>query len=141
MELEGKIWKDGKDPGWLVEVPYLNVMTQGSTKEEALFMIADAIKLLMEDAFEGIKFEININYYNKDLFGVSCSDSNLLLAFALRRQRENNKITIREAAQRLGSSSPNAYARYEQGKVKPTFQKYEQLLHAVNPKRQGLFIR
>lgn len=47
----------------------------------------------------------------------------------------------REAAKRMGSTSPNAYARYEQGMVKPSFQKYEQLLHAVNPKRKGLLIR
>ncbi len=141
MELEGKVWKDGKDPGWLVEVPYLNVMTQGATKKEALFMIADAIKLLMEDAFEGVHFDIEVHDHGKGVLGVSCSDTNLLLAFALRRQREVNKVTIREAAHRIGSDSPNAYARYEHGKIKPTLQKYEQLLHAVNPKRPGLFIR
>lgn len=141
MELEGKIWKGGKDPGWLVEVPYLNIMTQGKTKEDALNMIADAIKLSMEDAFDKSDIDITVNYYGKDLFGVSCTDTNLLLSFALKRQREINKISIREAAKNLGSASPNAYARYETGKVKPTLQKYEQLLHAVNPRRHGLLIR
>lgn len=141
MELEGRVWKGGSDSGWLIEVPYLNVMTQGNTKEEALEMIVDAVQLLMEDAYEGKKFNLKVNYYGKDLFGLSCKQDNYLLAFALRRQREMNRLTIREAARRLGSNSPNAYARYERALVKPTIQKYEQLLQAVNPKRYGLLIR
>ncbi len=88
MELEGRVWKDGKDPGWLVEVPYLHVMTQGTTRKDALFMISDAIQLLMEETFEGFEFEIKVTYYGNDLFEISCSDSNLLSAFALRRQRD-----------------------------------------------------
>jgi len=141
MELEGKVWKEGKEPGWLVEVPYLNVMTQGTSRKNALFMIEDAITLLLEDAFEGITFKVQISDYGDGLFGLSCNDDRLLLALALRRQREMNKVTVREAAKRLGSSSPNAYARYEQGRIRPTIQKYEQLLHAVNPRRRGLLIR
>lgn len=141
MELEGRVWKAGRDPGWLVEIPYLNVMTQGATRDEALDMIADAVKLLMEDAFDGMTFDICVHYYGQELFGIECSDNQYLMAFALRRQREMNRISIREAAKRLGSNSPTAYARYEQAKVKPTLQKYEQLLHAVNPKRHGLLIR
>lgn len=141
MELEGRVWKEGNDPGWLVEVPYLNIMTQGMTKEDALNMIMDAVKLLMEDAFEGKTFELSVNYYGKGLFGLHCSEDKYLLAFALKRQRELNRVSIREAARRLGSKSPTAYSRYEQALVKPTFQKYEQLLQAVNPKRHGLLIR
>jgi len=41
MEFEGKVWKDGKF--WLVEVPALNVMTQGTTKKEVLEMAQDAL--------------------------------------------------------------------------------------------------
>lgn len=141
MELEGRVWKGGRDPGWLIEIPYLNIMTQGSTKEEALIMIKDAVKLLMEDTFDGKIFDFTVTSYGKGLFGLHCSDDNYLLAFALRRQREMNKISIREAAKKLGSTSPTAYARYEQALVKPTLQKYEQLLHAVNPTRHGLLIR
>ena len=91
MELEGRVWKDGTDPGWLVGVPYLNVMTQGNTRKDALFMMADAIKLLMEDTFEDVKFEIEIHDHEKDILGVSCSNPNLLLAFALRRHMINSQ--------------------------------------------------
>lgn len=92
MELEGRVWKEGSDPGWLVEIPYLNIMTQGKTKAKALVMIVDAVKLSMEDIFEGKIFDFNINYYEKDLFRLHCSDDKHLLAFALRRQREMNRI-------------------------------------------------
>lgn len=141
MELEGKVWKDDKDPGWLIEVPYLHIMTQGKTRKDALLMIEDAVKLMMEDTFEGKEFDIIITSYEKNIFGITCSEPNLLLSFALKRQREMNNITIREAAKRMGSTYPNTYARYERGNVHPTIMKYDQLLHAVNPKSHGLFIR
>ncbi len=41
MEMEGKIWKDGKF--WLVEVPALDAMTQGKTRKEALEMVEDLV--------------------------------------------------------------------------------------------------
>ncbi|NGX45352.1 MAG: hypothetical protein K940chlam2_00501 [Chlamydiae bacterium] len=37
MELEGKVFKEGE--WWLNEVPSLNLMTQGKTKQNALEMI------------------------------------------------------------------------------------------------------
>ena len=101
MELEGRVWKGGSDPGWLVEIPYLNIITQGKTKEKALVMIIDAVKLLMEDSFEGKNFEFSVNYYGKDLFGLRCSDDKHLLAFALRRQREMNRISIHGSSQKI----------------------------------------
>ena len=33
MEFEGRRWKDGKF--WLIEIPALNIMTQGTTKKKA----------------------------------------------------------------------------------------------------------
>jgi hypothetical protein len=41
MELEGRIWKDGKF--WLVEIPILDAMTQGKSRKDALRMIEDAV--------------------------------------------------------------------------------------------------
>ncbi len=46
MELQGKVWKDGKF--WLVEIPSLDVMTQGKSKKDALRMIEDAVAGLIE---------------------------------------------------------------------------------------------
>ena len=41
MEMEGKIWKDGKF--WLVEISALDAMTQGKTRKEALAMAEDLV--------------------------------------------------------------------------------------------------
>jgi predicted RNase H-like HicB family nuclease len=135
MELEGKIWKSGKF--WLVEVPAIEVMTQGRSKKEALRMIEDAIEGLISCYFpdEEGKFKILVNDYEKGIIGVSCSNNSLLLAFSLRRQREASKSTVREVSERLGSSSPNAYAKYEKGRTRISLDQYERLLQAVNPQK------
>ena len=62
MELEGRIWKNKKH--WLVEVSSLNIMTQGKTREEALFMIKDAImeyiRYYFESEVEDLSFKFKI---------------------------------------------------------------------------------
>ena len=136
MEFEGKVWKEGKI--WLVEVPSLDLMTQGKSRKNALEMIREATIGLLECYFEG---EIEENYdvivldYSSEYFGVSSTENRLLLALSLRRQREKNGKTIRETAQKLGSKSPNAYAQYERGKTRISLEQYEKLMHAVNPDR------
>lgn len=133
MELEGKVWKDGKL--WLVEVPSLNIMTQGKTRKDALFMIEDAIIGLIKCYFkeeDGEGFKIHINDY-KNVIGIASTNTKLLMAFSLKRQREMSESTIQEVAERLGSKSPNSYAQYEKGKISISLDKYERLLEAVNP--------
>ena len=147
MELEGKVRKtrSGGPPDWLAEVPALDIMTQGYTQEEALEMLEDAILELMKDAFPAARrksFQITIRDYGKGgLVGVGASDTKLLAAFVLRRQRRQGGLSVREAAGRLGSTSPNAYAKYEQGTINITFTMYDRLLNAANPSRHGLFIK
>jgi hypothetical protein len=142
MELEGKVWKSGGH--WLVEVPSLDVMTQGHTKEEALEMIRDAILELARSYFSAsfIKgFDVAVNDYKKNVIGIAAIDSaesRTLLALSLRRQREQSGSTIREASKRLGSDFPNTYAQYEKGKTKIPLEKYELLLQAANPERHSL---
>ncbi len=133
MELEGKIWKSGKF--WLVEVPAVEVMTQGLSRKEALSMICDAIEGLVSCYFpdEAKDFKVIVTDYKKGTIGISTSNNSLMLAFSLRRQREVSKSTVREVSERLGSNSPNAYARYEKGRVRISLDQYERLLHAVNP--------
>ena len=70
MELEGKLRKSGKF--WLIEVPAIEVMTQGHTRDEALAMIADAIEGLVGCYFpEEVKgFQVTIQEYKKGVIGV-----------------------------------------------------------------------
>lgn len=134
MEMEGKIWKDGKF--WLVEVPALDAMTQGKTRKEALAMVEDLVFEMTNNYFKdevSKDFSITIVDYRKDVIGVTASDNKLFLALSLRRQREKSGSTVREASERLGSKSPNAYAQYERGKTSISVDKYEELLTAANP--------
>ncbi len=139
MELEGKIWKSKNL--WLVEVPSLDAMTQGKTKEEALMMIEDLVFEMACSYLPGItkrNFDVCVNDYKKGVIGIASSQKNVLLSLLLKRQREKSQTTIRQAAERLGSRSPNAYAQYEKGKTNVSFEKFDELLHAANPEQHAL---
>ena len=134
MEFEGKVWKSGKQ--WLVEVPALDVMTQGTSYKNALFMISDAIEELLAGYFpkEPVEnLEVSVIDYKSGNIGISAQNSRLLLALSLRRQRAKSGATVREVAQRLGSKSPNTYAPYERGEKNFSIDGYEKLINAVNP--------
>lgn len=135
MELGGNLWKSGKF--WLIEVPAIEVMTQGLSRKEALNMIKDAIEGLVDCYFpnEAEGFSVSVKDYKKGIIGVSSSNNSLMLAFSLKRQREMSKSTVREVSKRLGSNYPNAYARYEKGRTRISLDQYERLLHAVNPQQ------
>jgi predicted RNase H-like HicB family nuclease len=135
MEFEGKLWKDGKE--WLVEVPALDICTQGHSRKDALKMIKDAVEVLIEGYFpnEDVKkFKITVHDYGKKTIGITSSNNSLMVSFSLIRQRELSKSSVRDVIERLGSKSPNFYAQYERGTVNITLNQYEKLLKAVNPK-------
>jgi predicted RNase H-like HicB family nuclease len=133
MELEGKIWKSKEH--WLVEVSCLNIMTQGKTRDDALFMIRDAIMEYIKYYFESEMngFELTVNDYKKSMIGIASNNNKLLLALSLRKQREKSGLTVREASERLSSKSPNSYAQYEKGRIRISLDQYEKLLLAANP--------
>lgn len=136
MELEGKIWKEGK--WWVVEVPCLNVSTQGKTQKNAFSMIQDAVFELIKSYFKEElwkEFRISIHDYRKGNFGLTSNDNKLLLSFLLIRQREESGLSIRDVAKRLSSKNPNSYAQYENGKMNLSIDQYEKLMHAINPNR------
>lgn len=135
MELEGKIWKSGKF--WLAEVPLIEVMTQGHSRKEAIAMIADAVEGLVACYYpiDSKDFKVVVNEYSKNTVGITTSNNRLMLAFSLRRQREASQSTVREVSERLGSNSPNAFARYEKGRTRISLDQYERLLHAANPQK------
>ncbi len=134
MELEGKLWKNQEH--WLIEVPSLDLMTQGETKDEALIMMHSLILEFVDFYFKpktSKKFEVLINNYENNIIGVTSNNKNLLLSLSLRRQREKSNSTVREASKRLGAKSHTSYARYETGLAKISLDLYENLLKAANP--------
>jgi len=143
MELEGKVWKDSDSSWWLVEISFLDVATQGKTRKEALEMIKDAVMELLIDSYEDLlnkQFQLSVNLYEDGVIGMGATDDKLLFALGLKRQRLRSGSTIRDVCKRLKSKSPNAYARYERAKARPSIEKYAELLHAANPNRRPLLV-
>ena len=129
MRFEGRVSKDKGSKYWLVEVPLLDVMTQGTSKNDAYFMIADAIEGLVNQK----GFKVDVRPLDRESFTVGASQESVMIALMLKRQREAHRLTLVEVARRLGQKSPNAYARYEQGKSLPTLENLNKLMKAIDP--------
>jgi predicted RNase H-like HicB family nuclease len=135
MKLEGLLWKDKKTKYWVAYVPLLEISTQGTSKKHALMMIEDAVQLEIDA--RGFRTHAELMKDGRG-FTISSSDPDALVAFMLRRQRTSHGLTLREVARRLKSSSPSAYAQYEQGKRTPSLGKLRALLQAIDPKLEPI---
>jgi len=127
MRLSGRVFKSERF--WAIEVPILNVVTQGRTKKEAFLMIADAIESLADRK----DFRVEVFPGRGQSFEIGANDQAFLMSFLLRRLRLKKGLSLLQVAEKLGIKSPNAYARYEQGVSVPTVEKLTQLLSAVSP--------
>lgn len=127
MRFEGRIWKRGRF--WLIEVPILDVMTQGRSRREAFSMLEDAIEALVNRT----NFSVTVHAGRGNDVEIEASDTAALIALLLRRQREKHGLSLGDVARRLSQTSRNAYARYEQGISLPTIDKLNRLLQAVAP--------
>ncbi len=126
MRIPGKIWKN--NGFWLIEVPALDLMTQGKSKKDAFKMLKDAIQSLQEKS----KFTIKIGDKQHDSFYVSSPQIKELTAFILFRLRTKSGQSLEDVRIKLGVKSKNAYAQYEQGRAEPTLSKMEELLKALD---------
>ncbi|MEZ4753185.1 MAG: helix-turn-helix transcriptional regulator [Bdellovibrionota bacterium] len=131
MRFEVTLKKDGLF--WLGEVRALDILTQGHTKKECLKMVLDVLKSYIND--ESFSAQIVTSKYKTLNLGYLLQSDNqdLLISLLLKRQRQKHGLTLQDMASRLGSSSINSFARYEQGKASPTLKKLEQLMTAISP--------
>lgn len=133
MMLIGRIAKESA-PWWSAEVDLIGAFTQGRSRKDAAVMLADLIETMLER--EGAKITVTeVGPAGDDAYEVlvECSDPALLAARVLRYQREVRGMSIADVAKKLGASSRNAYASYEQGRVQPTLAKFRELLAVVAP--------
>ena len=128
MRFEVVLKKEGSF--WLIEAPVLDVMTQGRTRKEAYIMLKDAVELLVDR--KGFAVTLDILRRGAEVY-LSANDRDQLIALMLRRQRQKYGLTLQELAKRLGVKSVNAFARYEQGKARPTVAKLLELMAAIDP--------
>lgn len=128
LTFDGKIWKEGKF--WLVEVPALDIMTQGRTKNEAYEMIKDAI----ESHVRAEEFEIDVIPESTGTFILSVEspeNTALLLGLMLKRLRAKSNLSLEEMRERLGVRSRYNYAQYEKGGILPGFTQMSNFLEAM----------
>lgn len=130
MRFGGRVFKAGKY--WAIEIPILDIATQGRTKKDAYGMISDAVKSLVNKK----GFEVRVFGAEGSVFEIGASDQGALSALLLRRMRQKAGLSLEEVAARLGSKSPNSYARYEQGRSVPSVEKFAKLFSAVAPNRE-----
>lgn len=137
MKVEGKLIAPKRgEKHWAIEIPAIEVYTQGTSRKNALKMAADGIEALVgRRGFKAI-----VEESGGETFTVSAENLEVFLAFVLARMRSARSLTTREVASRLNSSSPNAYARYEQGKAMPRLDTFEALIHAIDP-RMNIVLR
>lgn len=143
MKLKGSVWKEPDSSWWLVEISFLDVMTHGKSRKEALEMIEDAVMELLKDSYAELlskHFHLFVTLYENGVIGLGATDDKLLFALGLKRQRLRSGSTIREVSNRLKSKSPNSYARYERAQARPSIEKYAELMHAANPSRRPLLV-
>jgi predicted RNase H-like HicB family nuclease len=127
MRFEGRVFRDGR--WWLAEIPILDAMTQGRTRKEALEMIADWLETMVDRR----DFEATVFRREGNEFEIAGSDAAAMTALLLRRRRAASGKSLRDIASGLGSTSRNAYARYERGDAVPTVEKLDELLKATSP--------
>ncbi len=113
----------------MAEIPLLDVVTQAHAKREILAMVKDAIETLVGDKTFSVRVTMHEN-----VVCIDSSETKHLIALILKRQRRKRKLTLEDVSEKLHAKSINEYAQYEQGKHLPSFEKFEQLLNAIDPK-------
>lgn len=124
MILEATFIKSGR--WWAVEIPALEAFTQARTKSEALTMAASVV-----DDLAGRSLGTSAQFESGRIL-IQSEDAAGLIALVLRQKRSRAGLTLQQMAKRLGSTSPNAYARYEQGQAMPSVAILDRLLRAVD---------
>jgi hypothetical protein len=89
-------------------------------------MAKDALEVLLE-------IKITISPLGKNAFTITSSDLKPLMALFLKTLRQDAGLTVREVTARLGKTSPNYYAQYEQGKALPGLDLLSDFIRVLKP--------
>jgi len=127
MMITARIEKDGS--WWGAHCDIAGVFTQGKSESEARQALADAF----EDVVDDPSFKVTVTPVDDaGTVVVESNDLGKLIAVVLRYQREVHKLSLAEVANKIGASSRNAYARYEQGAI-PKLETLLDVLKAIAP--------
>ncbi len=114
----------------MIEVPDLDLTTQGHTKADAYDMLVD----LLKTASNRSGFRADIARHRNDTFFLRGRDEQSekdLIAILLRRRRAGAGLSLNDMARLLKAKSKNTYARYEHGESVPSPIMMEKMLRAM----------
>ena len=132
MMLTGRIFREST--GWSAHCEIVGIYTQGRSLKEATANLAEAIELKAgRDGLAVSVSDLGAIADDSHTVFIDSNDPALLAAEVLKYQREKNNLSLSDVAKRLGASSLNAYAAYEQGARKPSLGKFRELLAVVAP--------
>jgi len=127
MVLRGSIHKEKSY--WVIDVPDLEITTQGRTRREAYEMIQEAIELHVNAK----RFKVRLEPIGRYEFVVSANNTALFLGLMLKRQRQINGLSISDVTKRLKKNTNTYYHQYEQGKATAGIDKLSQFIEVMNP--------
>ena len=136
MRFEGRVIPPKKgEKFWSVVIADLKIYTQGRNEKDAYTMAKDALECLVDEK----GFHAYVKPMSGNRFSVAATDIRPLIARYLQVARSRSGLTIQEVADRMGVTSRNAYAQYEQGKATPSLEKLTQILQALDPEQDMVF--
>jgi len=128
IKFQGGLFKEGRY--WSVEVPALDIVTQGKSKQDGYAMIKEAIELHVDRS--GFKVEIVPSAGERFVVKAQgTANDKYLIALLLKQQRAKHGLSTAEVARRLGITK-HAYAQYEQARSLPSLTKVEEFIHAMS---------
>ncbi len=137
MMLIGRIAKE--EGGWIAECEAAGAFTQGKSREDARFMLANCIETLIDaENFDVTVTELGAEPDGSIAVLVKANRLAPLAARVLKYQRELSRLTQIEAAKRAAAPEQESvqqgdFAIYERGERVPSLEKYARLLAAVAP--------
>ncbi len=122
--------ESGEAPDYLVEIPDLELQTQANTLDEVLPMAEDMLTLMFEDT--GVEsFIIEWDDRGAGKFSIGTENVDALLAFIMKKKRQEAGLTVVEFAKVLGFSSHNSISAYEQATRSPTVGKFAEIAEGL----------
>src|SRR5688572_22052566 len=121
MMLIGRIARE--EGGWLAECEAAGAFTQGKSREDARFMLANCIETLIDaDDFDVTVTEVGPAEDGSIAVLVKANRLGPLAARVLKYQRELSRLTQQEAASKSGieNATQSDWAIYERGERVPS---------------------
>lgn len=133
MMLLGRIEKVKGQRWWYATCESVGAHTQGRSRKDALFMLADCIETLADHP--GFKVTVSEVSSTNGVVNVlvKANDSNVLIATLLKHQRHVHGLSLTDVTRKLGRQRAKEYARAEQGRTEVSLSRLNAMLGVVAP--------